>query len=451
MSFMWKRLLVLVVVLTSCAGSADDPYDIILISIDTIRADRLGCYGYFRNTSPNLDAFAREATIFDRCLSPMATTLPAHLSLMTATYPDEHSVLANARDAGRRFVPNPLLRTFAELAGEQGYATAAFVSATPVKSHSGLQAGFQVFDESDEAERRAGETNRAVFQWLKKPLQDPRFLWVHYFDPHTTYDPPAPYDTLFSEEPPLYRYLSERRFYKGEIIQSADTLNTVAITNRYDGEVRYLDEHIGELFDELRASGRWDRTVVIVAGDHGEGLGQHGEMHHGSIWHEQLQVPLIIKFPGRDSGRDATLLSLVDVFPMVTAAVDWNGREALFAQTSSRAWKREANSYVMGQSSAAGNPGARASDMYSLTGARWKFVWRGGESEQLFDLQRDPFELEDVARSHPDTVKMLQAKLHAQINSRDRNSERFWSERPPRPDLLSPETVQELRSLGYLH
>ena len=142
--------------------------NIVLITLDTTRADHLGAYGYFRDTSPRIDAFAEESIVFEHAIAPMATTLPTHVSILTATYPLEHGVLANVMHGGRRFVPAAGLRSFATVCREQGYRTAAFVSAAPLKRDSGIQAGFEEFFEPEkgEASVRAGVTNKELFRWL---------------------------------------------------------------------------------------------------------------------------------------------------------------------------------------------------------------------------------------------------------------------------------------------
>src|SRR3972149_5716968 len=185
--------------------------NLVIVSIDTLRADRLGVYGDFRDTTPFLDALAGEALVFERCLAPMATTFPSHLSLFTGTYPEETGAVANANVGGLAFVPTESLRSLAQVLREGGYRTAAFVSATPLKKYTGIDAGFEHFDEPERLQRRAGETNERVKDWLSGQNHEPFFLWVHYFDPHTPYDAPEPFGSRFQAEPEQDRYLAAPR------------------------------------------------------------------------------------------------------------------------------------------------------------------------------------------------------------------------------------------------
>ena len=174
--------------------------NIILVSIDTLRADHLGCYGYFRETSPNIDAFAAEAVLFERAYSAMATTLPSHLTMLIGMHPIEHGVVANIDDGGVAFTSGPGLRSVAEVARDNGYATAGFVSATPLKRISGIHVGFETFDEPQGATRDAKTVTDAALSWLGQHYDEPFFLFVHYYDPHVPYAPPSPYREMFQTD-----------------------------------------------------------------------------------------------------------------------------------------------------------------------------------------------------------------------------------------------------------
>ncbi|HJS75544.1 MAG TPA: sulfatase-like hydrolase/transferase, partial [Vicinamibacteria bacterium] len=199
-----KEALSLLLLQAACAPSPravlDSP-NLVIVSIDTLRADRLGLYGYFRETTPFLDSLAKESLVFERCLAPMAVTFPSHLSLFTGAYPEETGAFANARVGGLAFVPTARLRSLAQVLREGGYRTAAFVGATPLKRHTGIDAGFEHFDEPAAGQRRAGATNKRVLSWLAARDDGPFFLWVHYFDPHKPYDAPEPFRSKFEEDP----------------------------------------------------------------------------------------------------------------------------------------------------------------------------------------------------------------------------------------------------------
>lgn len=445
----------MLLLLLSCGGSERRP-NLLLVTIDTIRADHLGCYGYFRNTSPNLDAFAAESMVFDDCFAPVATTLPSHLSLLTAAYPMEHGVLANTGSAHRRFVPNPALRTYAEIAGEAGYRTAAFVSAAPLKRHTGIDAGFDLFDEPAGAERRAEETNEAVSAWLETMDGRPWFAWVHYFDPHVTYAPPPPWDSYYSMDDDLVRHLSERRFLSGKVQHGSEEIRTADLVNLYDGEVAYTDSQIGKLLSAFRAAGGYEETVIIVVGDHGESLGQHDVWHHGDVWNEQLRVPLLIRLPGRHPERVGKALSVTDILPTLLSLESrlpagpigtQGGGESAFARNVA---------FLPGQSSTRTSAERSRPEFFSLTGERWKLIHRPAGAERgsmLFDRKSDPHELNDLASAMADTVSALnQILAKSFMNQRERRVEMLGGEggAVTDPTELDPEVQRELRSLGYI-
>jgi len=187
--------------------------------------------------------------------------------ICAASHAYETGVLANTGAGGKEFRPTRDLRSLAQVLQENGYRTAAFVSATPLKRYSGLSVGFDIFDQPERTQRRAEATNAAVLQWLETSDEEPFFLWVHYFDPHKPYHAPAPFSTKYRPEPRLDHYLSERKFDNGRNDGSVDRVN-----NRYDGEVSYVDHQLGRLLAELRSHpASWKRTILVVLGDHGEG------------------------------------------------------------------------------------------------------------------------------------------------------------------------------------
>ncbi len=438
------------------------PPNILLITMDTLRADHLGCYGYFRDTSPNLDAFAKEAIVFDRAVSPMATTFPTHVSIMTGVHPLEHGYTSNTRLLDASFVSSPELRTVAEVLKEHGYATAAFVSAAPVRDATGLDAGFDHYSQPQKNDwkahgiRRAGETNEAVYAWLagRADREQPFFAWVHYFDPHWPYDPPPPYDGMFTTDGGLLSWLKERRiagtFAKWAPRDAAD------IHNAYDGEIRYMDDRMGELFDRLRRGGWWDRTIVVVTADHGEALGQHGWHAHGRIHGEQINAPLLIRLPWDHPGQPGRVdirMSLIDVFPTVFGLVgppleglmarqatggdvfgDRLARPAVFSQRADREGDWE--------------PGLK----FALTTRRWRYFHLTEGEDQLFDLTRDPHEFTDVIGQFPDIAERLRREILQRIETyrargRARRVETGRGDRRPRPDASMK---RDLEALGYI-
>ncbi|RPJ45243.1 MAG: hypothetical protein EHM19_05620, partial [Candidatus Latescibacterota bacterium] len=393
--------------------------NIVLVTLDTTRLDHLGCYGYFRETSPAIDRFAAECVQFDGCLVPISTTLPSHVSLFTATYPAEHGVRGNIAGQGMRF-PWDRSRSFTRFLAEAGYRTAAFVSAAPLKRGTGIEEGFDAFDEPAEAERPAGPTTDAALAWLDTIASGPYFLWVHYYDPHYPFQAPAPYAGTFVSDSALDAYIRERlipdRAPRLFVARQDDSREA---TNGYDAEVLYMDSEFGRLIDRVRARPDYEETYVLVVGDHGEGLGQHGEGGHGGIWDEQLRVPMLLRAPGEEPRRESRALSLVDALPTLLGRI---GNETLSAFAVARSGRdaldpsfREEPVYGEETVVLAGGEPRR----YTLTSREWKYLRREGRGpkagDQLFDLAADPFELLDVAPAHADEVNDLRARLRETI------------------------------------
>ncbi len=423
------------------ANPAVSASNLVALTLDTTRADHFGAYGYFRDTTPRIDALAKESLVFERCIAPMATTLPSHTSLMTATDPLEHGIVANFKDRGLRFRPSPRLKTLAEVARGAGYQTGAFVSAAPLKRQSGIDAGFDVFDEPEEAERTAKQTNRRVKEWLAQLEDGPFFLWVHYFDPHHGYRPPGQFASLYQTDAAMDRYLQERDF------DSKITSNPRHDINRYDGEIRFLDEQIGRLLDELEARGKWQNTVLLMVADHGEGLGQHGEPGHGSVWEEQLHVPLLMRIPGVAPQRISTTLGIPDVLPTLLGQAESLPFQELLSQSS--------GADVMSQ--AGEGPGILSLEVRKnveeearvvLTTSRWKLIHDPEGPDVLFDREADPFELKDVLEAHPAVADRLSSQLQEQLaTQRERGAELRPSDASE--EAMDPALLEELRALGY--
>lgn len=432
-----------------------------VVTIDTLRADRLGVYGYFRPTSPVFDHLARDSVLLERCYAPMATTFPSHLSLFTGAWPGEVGALANVGVGGAPFVASPRLRTLAEILAEKGYQTGGFVSAAPLKDYSGIHAGFEHFDQPEGDQRTARETNHEVVQWLATvdPLR-PLFLWVHYFEPHAPYAPDPSVELPPADEGQIVQYLAERRLDAGTDAATREQQNL------YDIEVRSADRALGELLEAL--PGRVDREqdLLVVAGDHGEGLGQHGELEHGGLWSEQLRVPLLIRAPGRGPARISEPVALIDLLVILLGLSDLPGRDEILAQSAGRdALAGDAPTPVFSQESGAPwRVADGAPPRVALTGPRYKLIHDPATTDsaidstasditaadQLFDLHQDPHELRNLAAELPEVVEEMRQILRAQLDQQRRRRARFFEGRlQPQPET-DPEIEEQLRSLGYL-
>lgn len=435
----------------TAATQPDAPPDLVLITLDTTRADHLGCYGYFRDTSPQIDAFAKACIVFDRCIAPMATTLPTHASIFTGVYPLEHGVVCNVRHGGRPFTTSPSLRSYAQILQEAGYQTGGFISAMPLKRVSGINVGFDAYDEPNAPQRPSGDTLDVALAWLKKTDDRPLFLWVHYYDPHAPYAPPPPYNRMFTDDATLQEHVAARQFAPYAPHESGLVAASVPSLNLYDGEVRYMDGEVGRLLDELRQRARWAETVVVLVGDHGEGLGQHGQLGHGYIWDEQVHVPLMLRVPGQSPRRVATTISVVDVLPTVLGLVPQLPRGSFLDQVSG--WDVLAADHaphpIFSQQTGRDRPDLPG-DVTALTTAEWKYVRLSADQEQLFERRTDPYELRDVSAAQRDVVEQLRAALLAQQAEMVARGKEFDRDRTDRKLELTPREMEALRSLGYV-
>ncbi|NIM02181.1 MAG: sulfatase-like hydrolase/transferase [Acidobacteria bacterium] len=315
-------LVLLIAALVPVAGAAEEDLpNVVLITLDTTRADRLGCYGGDGVSTPAIDALAREGVRFDQAQSPAPLTVPAHASLMSGLVPRRHGARDNARyPVGRQVALLP------EYFKARGYRTAAFVSSALLDRRAGFNQKFDLYDDtvrigpgeaSNDEERAATQTNEAVLAWLPG-TEAPFFLWVHYFDPHLPYVPPDPFAERFEDRP-------------------------------YDGEIAFMDEALGELVNRIRS--RFPETLIVVAGDHGESLGEHGEQTHGVFLYQVTQrVPLIFFGPGIPRGRVVSeRVGLVDVMPTLLdltrfeLPTDLDGRSLVpLLRGKTKKWKRRA-------------------------------------------------------------------------------------------------------------
>lgn len=427
-------------------GHEEERSSILLVVIDTLRADHLGAYGYVRDTSPNIDALASDSIVFERAMTPMATTLPAHVSIMTATQPLRHGVLNN----NLRFEPSPEFVPFAEMMQRRGYETAAFVSAGPVSRETGLGSGFDVYDQPEDAPRRAEETVDAFLAWLdgRGGSRAPFFAWIHLWDPHSPYDPPQEYASIFEADEVLAGLLKERGVPRlapfGDVMVDVEGLY-----NAYDGDVRYTDTQLGRALDRLKASGLYEDVAVVLASDHGEGLMQHGWLGHGRIHDEQLWSAMMIKPPaslGITPRRVQEVVSTMDVVPTVAGllAMDLGEEaEAQFDGVNRLRPTDESHAWVLSERVHRQRQGWEPGRKLALTGRRWRIVVSSEGDSELFDLRHDPHELENVWTGHGEVAAGLERRLRSLLAA---------YRAKPRVDRqrMGGAHEEQLRALGYV-
>ena len=391
--------------------AAAAPPNLVLITMDTTRADHLGAWGYRDAQTPNLDALAARGTRFARCDTAAPITLPSHSTILTGLFPPRHGV----RDNGT-FVLSPKVQTLAERLAARGYDTAAVVSAVVLARRQGLDQGFRIYDDDLGAgyaqgtlvsERTAENTTAAALAAMGK-LKPPFFLWVHYYDPHEEYRPP----TKFAD-----RLKGQHRLY--------------------DGEIAFMDEQIGELLKKLPKE-----TDVLAVGDHGEMLGEHGEATHGLLLFKGARrVPLILAGPGVPAGKVSdSLVRTVDVAPTLlalagVAASGLDGRSLLPVPAGSR------QTYV--------------ESFLPFFAYKWyplralgddRLLFLKGPKSSLYDLTADPGESRDLAASQRGAVQAWDGRLTGLLKGMGEKLDV-----PVRTEnVLSEEQRKQLASLGYL-
>ena len=424
-------LALLAAAVLGCGRSEPRP-NLLLITLDTTRADRFGFAGYEAARTPHFDAFAAErAVVFDNAISAVPVTFPSHTTILTGTFPVFHGV----HDNDGYFLDDDVT-TLAEILKPQGFTTGAVLAAFPLDSEVNLDQGFDTYDDDYQAdwtpaeiaargpfsfgflERKADRVNLAVGRWLEKYWRERFFLWVHYFDPHQPYNPPPPYDSQFGADP-------------------------------YDGEIAFLDESFGKLLAMFEERDLLENTIVAVVGDHGEALQEHGEPTHAHfIYDATLRVPLLFAVPGerlRAGARVAAQVRTVDVAPTLLELLglppgpEMQGESLVpFLADPDREGSSEAllenyyNKFNFGWAPLRG-----------LRTERFKLIEAPGL--ELYDLRQDPAELVNLAPGDSERVAELRDRLH-------RLARRFGS-----PDLgrsaaaqIDDETRRKLEALGYL-
>jgi arylsulfatase A-like enzyme len=311
---------VLLVVLLSC-GSEQRPLNVIVVGIDTLRPDHLGCYGYERETSPNIDAFAARGVLFENTASQAPWTAPSFATVFTSLYPSQHGSM-DVHSKMRASVP-----TLATLLKQRGYATGAIINAPALKPEFGLSRDFDFYDMTPLDGRIGDGTTRDALEWIDSQRGSPFFMFVHYFDPHLPYAPPPGYDDLFHpgysgriSNPFDLEGFSKARERLFEEMKELTADDWAEIIDLYDGEIVFADEAFGALIRGLSERGLTEDTVIILLSDHGEEFFEHGGFEHGhSLYDELMRVPLIISLPGRvtEGARIRNQVRLLDITPTV--------------------------------------------------------------------------------------------------------------------------------------
>ncbi|MGA3090453.1 MAG: sulfatase-like hydrolase/transferase [Terriglobales bacterium] len=429
------RWVVICAVLSALPAAAQNParppLNVVLITIDTLRADHVGCYGYKQIKTPNIDSLAAAGARFERAFAVVPVTLPSHSSMLTGTYPMQSGM----HDfSGNKL--SPLQPTLASVLKQSGYQTGAVIGAAVLDSRFGLNQGFDFYydrfefsrlDEAnlDQMERPGNVVADVALDWLSKNSQKKFFLWMHLYDPHFPYHPPEPYAREYAAQP-------------------------------YDGEIAFADEQVGRLLRFLKEKRIYENTVIVLCGDHGESLGEHGEKTHGFfIYNATMHVPLIIHLPENRSPENATAraiadpVSLVDLMPTVLDAVG--------VEVPPQVEGHSLLAQLRGEPAVGNLQAERDRVLYGETFLpRIHFNWselRGSENSkyhfidaprpELYDLAKDPGEVHNLFTEKKAVADEMRAKLLGLI--RDYSAGKEMAEKTS----LDPSLMERLKSLGY--
>lgn len=412
----------IVYLLVRQAAPGADSLNVLLISLDTTRADHLGCYGHGESRTPNIDALSAEGVRFTQCTSVAPTTLPSHASLLTGMYPFMHGARVNGQ-----FFLHPDNASLAEILQSAGFATGAVVGAMVLNREYGLKQGFEVYDDPREAqarrakpggppiqERPASDISDRAVQFLRANRDRRFFLFLHYFDPHKPLQPPEPFRSAFADP--------------------------------YLGEIAYVDQQIGRVRRELEALGLLDRTLIVLTADHGEGRGEHGEENHGLfVYDTTLRIPLIARLPGIvPAGRtiDAQV-RLIDVAPTILRWVGIEAPEGMQGEAlqplieGADRTDRVAYAETLAPRFDYGYAPLRA-----LRAEGWKYIL--GPEPELYDLRSDPKELTNVHAAHPERAAEMRRRLAGLLSAAKGAIDPDSARR-----AAGPEERRGLQGLGY--
>ncbi len=444
------------VLLGSACGGSEPPPNVLVVLLDTTRADHLSCYGYPRETTPAIDRLAREGARFEDVRSQSSLTPVSASTLLTGALPFRHGVRSLFAVGGETLSRD--VASLPELWQRSGRRTAAFVSAKPMGQQYGLARGFETYHDdlaesfarhgveraSDAPQRPADDTTELVLDWLDENGREPFGMLVHFFDAHDPSFVPPPDWLARNVSFPLPEKL-RRAGPEQRIPALTNPRNRVDL---YDAELRFMDEQLARIVAKLQEQGTLENTLVVVLADHGEAFGEHGFWTHGILYEEQLHVPLVLRGPGiprgavvRDRARVVDVLpTLAELLELPAPAQALDGRSlAPLLRGTTEGESREVYAEVH---HAAEDRLKRDAEMYALRSGDWKYIHRPATGRhELYDLSKDPHELTNLyAADHPRAVGLaLRLTRLGALGGAGVSLEG-----------LSQEQLDELRQLGYL-
>jgi arylsulfatase A-like enzyme/Flp pilus assembly protein TadD len=392
---------------------------LVVVTIDTLRPDHLRCYGYSKIETPSIDSIAKSGVLFENAVTQTPLTPPSHASIFTGLYPTKHHV----RDTGG-FILQPSSTTLATILQQHGWDTAAFVSSSVLKKLFGFNQGFAIYDDQmpkpagnsrdflADPERPAGATVDRALRWLKAQSGKPYFVWVHLYDPHLPYQPPAPFRQQYRDRP-------------------------------YDGEIAYADHELARLFDAVRKKSPSDKTLIAVLSDHGESLGEHGEYSHGVFLYDAtLRIAFLLAGPSVPAGlRVKEQARAIDFLPTVLDLMGGRTPDSVQGVSLTPAFaSKKVPTVISYAETLYPKINMGWAELRAIRTNRWKYI--RAPKPELYDLAQDPAEATNVIQGHAAEVQKLEAQLKTVAGAG----------RTEKVDTASVDqrTMEQLKSLGYV-
>lgn len=446
--------------LLACAGwlcgcqPERDPNVLILV-VDALRPDHMGCYGYALPTSPAMDALARRGVLFEDATSLSSYTRAAVPSIFASVHPGAHGVLNQGKEVEKL---SDEYKTLAETLKERGYVTAAFAPNPSLNRAFNFNQGFDLYDDDFQIGVRGAQEfetarriNERTLGWLRANREKPFFAYLHYRDVHAPYVPPPPYDKMFNRPArPLTDF--EYKSQPPDLRRPQRYRDLGTYLELYDGEIRYTDDHLARFLETLSREGFLEDTVIFLTADHGESFLEHRSWTHGSGLYEELtRVPLLLAFPGEKhkGERVEAPVQTTDIYPTVLELLDLEIPSQIQGRSLFDAIEGKADPKRPVFSEALVSKRHRPWDfgrMVSVRSGGWKLIYnRWGRSGELYDLARDPGETQDLVDLHPERARQLLRMIAAQDRENAKRSHRVEG-----TEELPEDVVEGLKALGYV-
>lgn len=427
--------------------------NILIVTVDTLRSDYLGCYGNSQIQTPNIDQLAQWGVLFKTAVCEMPTTTPSHASILTSLEPRVHGILTNS------WTIRTTITTIPEILKAKGYSTAGFVSAFHLGRTLGFAQGFDAFDDNFTGlQRNATQVTDVTLNWLTKNQTKPWFIWLHYFDAHTPYEPPAQFANLYPDTNNGSKiYASFSQLSTMEEHKYTPTEKDIAhMKALYSGEISYIDAEFGRLLTSLRQQGLLNNTIIVLVSDHGECF-DHGiyANHDQSLYETAIRVPLLIAGPKSmlPQGKQINALArTVDIVPTILAMIKlksdtfMQGKNLLpLIQGTESDTTRFAvieRRYYQNQEDCIRRH-IPVGERYAVRTDKWKYIWSEFAPLELYNLEQDPGENNNLLKTHSEMTTAFQQDLNTWLS--DNNKLRKWAYQK-----IDKETEEQLRSLGYI-